>query len=493
MGRRKKFQKRVRKPCIPWTKLEDEKLLEAIQVYGLSRWKEVADVVGTKSANSCYQHWTRVLDPSISKKKFSEKELLHLAWVVAKYGEHRWKSVANDMVGRTDTQCRARWGEISKQKTKFYQYVWEKYQKWTTEIETLGIDRCVEPDCEISETEFHEFVVSMDTTETGEALSERPVPFNPAAKSAERSEDKDEEVRKGHRRKPARREVNERKKVSAYRQERHQEMPSSSETQREALDSESDFWNARGTSEDKDEEVRKGHRRKPARREVNERKKVSAYRQERHQEMPSSSETQREALDSESDFWNARDTATKSDFGSKSPGKEENARNGDTDRAWDKTPRTDSSMHVISLGEKAHEKILFFPRDPSASVLEHGISKAPACIIDTKTGELHTASGHRIISAHRESPASLMQWTPDSAHANSPMLPLGLHLTFTDPVDSDSHFQMFERRRGEERSFLMHDQGESHSRKMNRICLILNEDDVMEKRCGTELMHLNVI
>eukprot|EP01028_Stygiella_incarcerata_P012889 TRINITY_DN805_c0_g1_i4.p1 TRINITY_DN805_c0_g1~~TRINITY_DN805_c0_g1_i4.p1 ORF type:complete len:346 (-),score=124.98 TRINITY_DN805_c0_g1_i4:337-1374(-) len=120
--------KRRRKPCVKWTKEEDRKLVHAVQILKIPKWKGIAAYVGTKNPNACFQHWSRVLDPSIRKAKFTEEELYRLADAVAKHGEHSWTSVAGDMSGRTDTQCRARWSDVMRMRGELHKRLVEYYR-----------------------------------------------------------------------------------------------------------------------------------------------------------------------------------------------------------------------------------------------------------------------------------------------------------------------------------------------------------------------------
>lgn len=96
-----------------WTTKEDERLRHAVSIHCEKNWKAVAEIVQSRDAYECYQHWRRVLRPSISHSPFSENELRRLAFGVRLYGEHKWSDVARGLEGRTDCQCRTQWLKIS--------------------------------------------------------------------------------------------------------------------------------------------------------------------------------------------------------------------------------------------------------------------------------------------------------------------------------------------------------------------------------------------
>jgi hypothetical protein len=103
---------RHRRVSNKWTPEEDERLRIAVAQYCGREWSKIAKAVGTKAKTACYQHWFRVLHPSITKSRFSDTEYCLLALRVKMYGDKAWCKVAEGMPGRTDTQCRARWMDV---------------------------------------------------------------------------------------------------------------------------------------------------------------------------------------------------------------------------------------------------------------------------------------------------------------------------------------------------------------------------------------------
>eukprot|EP01028_Stygiella_incarcerata_P001793 TRINITY_DN1331_c0_g1_i1.p1 TRINITY_DN1331_c0_g1~~TRINITY_DN1331_c0_g1_i1.p1 ORF type:complete len:190 (+),score=39.30 TRINITY_DN1331_c0_g1_i1:193-762(+) len=106
-----------------WTKEESLKLLEAVKKFSTKNWKVIANEVGTKSRDSCYQHWRRVVNPELKKEKFSKDELIVLANAIREYGKHHWTKVSLMLPHRSDTNCRARWRMIEKGTSPFDAYL----------------------------------------------------------------------------------------------------------------------------------------------------------------------------------------------------------------------------------------------------------------------------------------------------------------------------------------------------------------------------------
>jgi len=126
MGRsRKPVSRRTfsRKKLSRWTKEESEKLLLLVRKYpdgGISRnrWTSISENMGGKSSSQCFQHWFRVLDPSIRKGPWKEEEEEILLKLVSEYEKNYqkipWAAVATKIVGRTDTQCRYHFNTITR-------------------------------------------------------------------------------------------------------------------------------------------------------------------------------------------------------------------------------------------------------------------------------------------------------------------------------------------------------------------------------------------
>src|SRR5690349_24982999 len=53
---------------------EDEKLREAVEVYG-ARWSKIAEAVGTRNGDQCWKRWYDCLDPRIDKSPWTAEEV----------------------------------------------------------------------------------------------------------------------------------------------------------------------------------------------------------------------------------------------------------------------------------------------------------------------------------------------------------------------------------------------------------------------------------
>lgn len=93
-----------------WKNAEDEVLKAAVMKYGINNWSRVASLLVRKSARQCKARWYEWLDPSVKKTPWSKKEdekLLNMA----KLFPTQWKTIA-PLVGRTSHQCLERYGQL---------------------------------------------------------------------------------------------------------------------------------------------------------------------------------------------------------------------------------------------------------------------------------------------------------------------------------------------------------------------------------------------
>ena len=106
-----------RQKSIPWTNEEDEKLKKAVEEHGSNNWGTVADEVGNgRTRSQCSQRWNRVINPKISKANWTQEEEQKLLNAVEAYGVKAWTRVASEFGNRSDVQCRFKYNFLMKKK-----------------------------------------------------------------------------------------------------------------------------------------------------------------------------------------------------------------------------------------------------------------------------------------------------------------------------------------------------------------------------------------
>lgn len=104
-----------RRKSRPWSSEEDERLIEAVTKNGTDNWAQISEIVGgDRTRSQCSQRWNRVLNPKILKTNWSREEEQKLINAVNLYGIQAWTRVAAEMGNRSDVQCRFRYNFLLK-------------------------------------------------------------------------------------------------------------------------------------------------------------------------------------------------------------------------------------------------------------------------------------------------------------------------------------------------------------------------------------------
>ncbi|KAF8783400.1 Transcriptional activator Myb like protein [Argiope bruennichi] len=92
-----------------WTKEEDEKLKSLVESYGESQWETIANLFPDRSDVQCQQRWYKVVNPELVKGPWTKEEDEKVIELVKKYGPKKWTVIAKHLRGRIGKQCRERW------------------------------------------------------------------------------------------------------------------------------------------------------------------------------------------------------------------------------------------------------------------------------------------------------------------------------------------------------------------------------------------------
>ncbi|KAG2586012.1 hypothetical protein PVAP13_5NG001900 [Panicum virgatum] len=92
-----------------WTPEEDAILSRAVQTYQGKNWKKIAECFPDRTDVQCLHRWQKVLNPELVKGPWSKEEDEIIVQMVNKYGPKKWSTIAQALPGRIGKQCRERW------------------------------------------------------------------------------------------------------------------------------------------------------------------------------------------------------------------------------------------------------------------------------------------------------------------------------------------------------------------------------------------------
>ncbi|KAG5646435.1 hypothetical protein DXG03_003485 [Asterophora parasitica] len=122
-----------------WHPEADERLAEAVKLYGTDNWSIVARYVSEHAtAAQCSGRYSRAIDPSRKRGPWTPEELERLKAAVAAYG-NAWVEIAACIPGRTNEQCRERWMEVVSHQTSVVVQWTEEHDKMLVEaVASIG-------------------------------------------------------------------------------------------------------------------------------------------------------------------------------------------------------------------------------------------------------------------------------------------------------------------------------------------------------------------
>ncbi|XP_066576703.1 myb-related protein A isoform X2 [Amia ocellicauda] len=94
---------------VKWTREEDEKLKKLVEQHGTEAWGLIVKYFPKRTDGQCQHRWQKVLNPELVKGPWTKEEDQRVIELVHKYGPKRWSVIAKHLQGRIGKQCRERW------------------------------------------------------------------------------------------------------------------------------------------------------------------------------------------------------------------------------------------------------------------------------------------------------------------------------------------------------------------------------------------------